>query len=347
MRPEHKYYPALDGIRAIAALLVLTFHAGQEGLPLPSVVSFGQSGVDLFFVLSGFLISSILLNARPRDWSEVKIFYARRSLRILPLYFLALLVTSVFFFPVSWPYWFYLQNFWASAGWPVAGPSHFWSLAVEEQFYLVWPFLVLFVPRRLLLRILGALIVLSFVVRVFLAASHHDVYSVTVTRLDGLAAGAVLAVLHSRGSLHRWRSFLLTTAIVSAILVAGTGLQFRHSGEFWFVAIKYSLLAAMYAGLIGWVICSPQHPVSRSLSIRPLRFVGRVSYGLYVWHPYVFTAVFKLLHYRRPWLEAGLCTVLVFVTACVSWYGFERPFLRLKDRLAPEALLTPQAPISV
>ena len=347
MRSEHKYYPALDGIRAIAALLVLTFHAGQEGLPLPSFVSFGQTGVDLFFVLSGFLISSILLKARPRDWSEIKTFYARRSLRIFPLYYLALLVTAIFFYPVSWPFWVYLQNFWLSAGKPIAGPGHFWSLAVEEQFYLVWPFLVLFTPRRFLLRILAALIVTSFLVRLLLAASHHDVYSLTLTRLDGLAAGGVLAVLQSQGSLRRYRSFLAVLTTLAAVLVVVLGAHFRNFGNAWFLASKYSLLAAMYAGALGWVLCSPTSPLCRALEVRPLRFVGRVSYGLYVWHPLVFTTVFKLLHYRRPWLEASVSFALVFATACLSWYAFERPFLRLKDRFAPEPHLTPQAPISL
>ena len=162
MRSEHKYYPALDGTRAIAALLVLVFHAMQEGLPLPKLVNFGQTGVDLFFVLSGFLITSILLAARPRDWSEVRTFYARRSLRIFPLYYLALCFCALFLFPVNWPFWIYLENFWMSAGREVAGPGHLWSLAVEEQFYLVWPCLVLFVPRRFLLKILTGLIVFSF-----------------------------------------------------------------------------------------------------------------------------------------------------------------------------------------
>ena len=347
MRSEHKYYPALDGVRAIAALLVLVFHAAQEGLPLPSILSFGQTGVDLFFVLSGFLITSILLNARPRDWSEVKTFYIRRSLRIFPLYYLALLVTGLFFFKVSWPFLLYLQNFWLSAGKTIGGPMHFWSLAVEEQFYLVWPFLVLFVPRRFLLRILGTLIVFSFALRLVLAALHHDVYLLTPTRLDGLSAGAVLAVLHSTGSLSKWRSALVALAIVSACVLGLLDFHFRRSGEFIFVAAKYSFLAAMYAGVVGWIVCSPQSLLSRVLAARPLRFVGRISYGLYVWHPFLFITVFKLMHYRRPWLEACVSFPVVFAAACISWYGFERPFLRLKDRFAPEPRLSPQAPLSV
>ncbi len=346
MSSQHRYYPALDGARAIAALLVLLFHAAQEGLPLPSVVNFGQTGVDLFFVLSGFLITSILLAARQGDWSEVRTFYARRALRIFPLYYLSLGVCALFFFPCGWPYWVYLQNFWTSTGKTVAGPVHLWSLAVEEQFYLVWPFLVLFVPRRLLLRILGAVIVISFGLRVAIASAHHDVYSLTFTRLDGLSAGSVLATLHHRGQLQRWRSLLLALVLVSGTLIMFTGWEFRGSGNPWFVAAKYSLLAALYAGVIGWLVCSPRAFVSRLLSTRPLRQIGRVSYGLYVWHPFVFSLTYRWLRGYSPLTKGFSGFVLAFATAYLSWYGFERHFLKLKGRLVPEPRFSPQAPVS-
>ncbi len=326
-------------------MMVLLFHAAQEGLPLPSVVTFGQTGVDLFFVLSGFLITSILLAARQRDWTEVRTFYARRSLRIFPLYYLCLIVCNHFFFPCNWPYWVYLQNFWISTGRTMDGPVHLWSLAVEEQFYLVWPFLVLFVPRRFLLRILAALIVMSFGLRIVLAAHHQDVYSMTFTRLDGLSAGAVLATLHHHGSLQRWRSVLLGLAIGGVALVALTWWRFHGSGDPFFVATKYSLLATAYAGVIGYLICCPGARISRLLSIRPMRYVGRISYGLYVWHPFVFSLTYRWLRAYSVLTRGLVAFVLAFATAYVSWYGYERHFLKLKDRLAPEPRLTPHAPV--
>jgi peptidoglycan/LPS O-acetylase OafA/YrhL len=347
LRSEHKYYPALDGTRAVAALMVLLFHGAQEGLPLPSVVNFGQTGVDLFFVLSGFLITSILLAARPRDWTEVRTFYARRSLRIFPLYYAALLVCALFFYPVSWPYWIYLQNFWTSMGLTIAGPVHLWSLAVEEQFYLVWPFLVLFVPRRFLVPILWGAILFSFGLRFPLAAHHRDVYSLTLTRLDGLSAGAILAVLHSRGALQRWRTLLGWMAMACGLVIVVAGSLYRNSGAVFFASIKYTLLAAMYAGLIGWLICSPEAWLSRTLAIRPMRFIGRISYGLYVWHPFVLSTIFARMHHRRPWVEACLGYSLVFAVAYASWYGYERQFLRLKERVAREPRLTPREPVKV
>lgn len=347
MSSDHRYYPALDGARALAALLVLIFHSTQEGLALPSIARFGQTGVDLFFVLSGFLITSILLAARQRDWGEVRTFYARRSFRIFPLYYLCLTVCALFFFPCSWPYWVYLQNFWTSTGMPVAGPVHLWSLAVEEQFYLVWPFVVLFVPRRFLLRLLGAVILGSFLLRLVLAAHHRDVYSLTFTRLDGLAAGAVLAVLQARGSLSRWRPVLLAMMLTAALAVVVTGMQFRGEDRVWFTAAKYSLLTAMYTGLIGWLLCSPEAMLSRLLSVRPMREIGRVSYGLYVWHPFVFSFVFRHMGDAPAWWKGLSSFALAFLFAFASWYGYERHFLKLKDRFAAERRFTPQSPLEV
>ena len=347
MSSEHRYYPALDGARAIAALLVLVFHAAQEGLPLPPVVNFGQTGVDLFFVLSGFLITSILLASRQGDWGEVRTFYVRRTLRIFPLYYLCLVVCNFFIFPCSWPFWVYLQNFWTSTGWNISGPVHLWSLAVEEQFYLVWPFVVLFVPRRFLLGLLWFAILMSFGLRVLMASTHHDVYAMTFTRLDGLSAGAILATLHSRGRLQRWRPLLLSMILAGGLLIAFTGWRFRGSGDPWFVATKYSLLALTYAGVIGWLICSPQAFASRWLSARPLRHIGRISYGLYVWHPFVFSFTFRRLGEASPWTRGAAAFCLTFVAAYLSWYGYERHFLKLKGRLAPEPRYTPKAPVSV
>lgn len=345
MSSQRRYYPALDGARGLAALLVLLFHAGQAGLPLPSIVAFGQSGVDLFFVLSGFLITSILLAARQRDWHEVRTFYGRRSLRIFPLYYLCLVLCSHFLYPCSWPYWVYLQNIWTSTGRTISGPVHLWSLAVEEQFYLVWPFVVLFIPRRFLLTILSGSILFSFALRFWLASNHHDVYSLTVTRLDALSAGGVLATLHSKGRLERWRTLLGGLAVTSGILVALAGWGFRGSGDVLFLATKFLLLAGLYSGLVGWLICAPQSWGSRLFSVRPLRYVGRISYGLYVWHPFVLGLTLPALRNHSPWIVGSFALLSAFLVAVVSWYGYERHFLKLKDRFAPEPRFSLQAPL--
>ena len=196
------YYPELDGVRAIAAMMVIFFHMGQMGIPLRGPISFGQSGVDLFFVLSGFLITSILLKARPEDWGEVRKFYVRRSLRIFPLYYGYLIVATIFGAGVTGFYWVYLQNYRIAMGAPMGEVGHFWSLAVEEQFYLVWPFVVLFLPRRHLVKALWLMLGGCILCRtVLVTTSHVDVFYLTLTRLDGLCGGALLAVYQYRGLL--------------------------------------------------------------------------------------------------------------------------------------------------
>lgn len=347
MSTKHRYYPELDGVRAFAALLVILFHAAQDGLPIPGPVQFGQTGVDLFFVLSGFLITSILLKARQHDWSEVRTFYARRTLRIFPLYFGVILLAAVLGDVYSWPFWVYLQNFWLSFHIPIDGPAHFWSLAVEEQFYLVWPFLVLFSPRRYLLPLLWTMIAGAFVCRFFLARHGLDVFGLTFTRIDGLAAGGVLAVLHGREALARWRNPMLGGLVAATALLLSLSLRYRGLNNPWFLASKYSLLSAMYACLIGWLLCSAGSPVNRALRVAPLRFIGRISYGLYVFHPYVFALTIRHLPGRSPWLQAGTASALTLLVACLSWYGYERHFIKLKSRWAPEPRPTPRAALDV
>ena len=308
-------------------------------------MNFGQTGVDLFFVLSGFLITSILLSARQHDWDEIRTFYVRRTLRIFPLYYGFLLLCAACGAVDSWPYWVYLQNFWLSLHLPLTGPPHFWSLAVEEQFYLVWPFLVLFCPRRRLLAILWAMIVGAFCFRFFLARAHYDVFGLTFTRIDGLAAGAVLAVLHSRESLARWRNLLLALMLLSMVVLVIASVLYRRQDNPWFLASKYSLIVGIYAGLVGWLLCSPDSSASAAFSARPLRFIGRISYGLYIVHPYIFLYVFSRLHGHSAWLKGLVGCSLTLLAALLSWYGFERHFIKLKSRWAPEPRFTPQAPV--
>jgi len=347
MSSQHRYYPALDGVRAFAALLVIVFHTQQFGVPIPGPVNFGQTGVDLFFVLSGFLITSGLLNARHGDWSEVRTFYGRRSLRIFPLYYGCLALCAAFGAIYSWPFWVYLQNFWISFRLPIYGPPHFWSLAVEEQFYLFWPFLVLFAPRRHLLKLLWFMILLVIMCRFAMALDGRDTFSFTPTRLDGLAAGGILAVLQSHGVLQRWRSVLLSNMVISAILLAGLSAIYRQTNNPYFITVKYALLAAMYSGLIGWLLCTPESRTSIFFSLRPLRYIGRISYGLYVWHPFVLGITFHYLRNYSYWVQAAIGIPVVFAVATVSWYGFERPILKLKESWVPESRHTPRAPLSV
>ncbi len=336
--PEKRtYFPELDGVRAVAIAMVMAFHLGVDYFPGP--VSLGQTGVDLFFVLSGFLITGILLKAPQRDWHEVRTFYIRRSLRIFPLYYVTLIVVWTWLMRdhVSWDVWVYLQNITITFHGFMRGPTHFWSLAVEEQFYLVWPFIVLFVPRRYLGKILAAMIATAFLIRIPMLHAGLSVFYFTFSRMDALAAGATLALLQWRGQLARCRRMftaILVLGIVLIIIEARIAAGGHH--EFTMQLTRYSVFAATYAAAIGLLLTAGRNIISRVLSSSPLRFIGRISYGLYVFHPLVFTWVLRRFATQPTPIRALLAIAATFACALISWYGMERYLIGLKDKLAPE-----------
>src|SRR5688572_6027292 len=216
-RPQAGFIPALDGLRGIAIILVMLHHftsyrptAGIDGL-IGSVVFFFWTGVDLFFVLSGFLISGILLDTRNSERYFTS-FYARRTLRIFPLYYLVLFLAFVVLpkfpavhavlaghpdVPTQWPYWLYLTNFSiADGGWVHGWVDVAWSLAIEEQFYLVWPLMIWLCPPRLVAPLCAVILVAEPIARVYARATDVPSLSIFVLpwfRLDGFATGALLA----------------------------------------------------------------------------------------------------------------------------------------------------------
>lgn len=366
--PYARHIPALDGIRGLAILGVMASHlfAGNPPGPvirtLHSIASFGSHGVDLFFVLSGFLITGILYDSLgdPRFFRK---FYARRSLRIFPLYYGVLLVLLLLTHPLhlhwqhmQWVLLAYLQN--TNLVMPfdqfnVGGAlelDHLWSLAVEEQFYLVWPILVfLLAARRRVLRLALGLSVAALVVRATFAA-HHLTYNFinrsTLSRADTLLLGAALALL-LRGSRHD-----LTLRLAPAVLALSTAvylalLQLTRAP--WtpaslhihalFFCLGYTLLATASAALIAWCLRPSTWP-RRLFELRPMRFFGKYSYGLYVLHG---VALPFLVATFRGWFEsispnkllsiggASLLTILVATAAAwLSYNLYERQFLRLK-----------------
>jgi len=341
----------LDGIRGIAALMVIVFHGWQVGAfdgpglrLLALVAKFGQTGVDLFFVLSGFLITRILLASRTSP-HYFRNFYARRSLRIFPLYYFFLFVW-IFGVPLlqnhplapfrqTWWWWCYLQNIpstWAHAGTAIAGPGHYWSLAVEEHFYLVWPLIVLLVPRRRLIWVSGLLIVLAILVRyVFIYKLGLPVFFFTLCRVDALAWGTLLACLETNLSIIRFRKLFLVTFIALIPLLVVVWTRFTEQGAGWLQVVKYTFVGAIYWAFLGLVICDRNARWIRfGLANKPLRFCGKVSYGLYVYQGLT-------LWLAEPWLSSkyGLVSLvaMILATLVISWLSFrllESPFLRMK-----------------
>jgi peptidoglycan/LPS O-acetylase OafA/YrhL len=357
------HIPALDGLRGIAVLLVLWIHFWQLFPSVPGALepvrrtaTFGLLGVDLFFVLSGFLITRILLRAKgtPGYFSN---FYARRALRIFPLYFGTLAVGYLLipqllgkagtpFAQQAW-YWFYAQNIAITFGYRMAGPTHFWSLAVEEQFYLVWPLLVAALLPSRLLRVALVIIALAVVCRVALLWAGLGVFYFTLARMDEIAAGGVLAMLEHRGLLHRHRRLIRLGAIASTVALLAIPLPAVGDHMPWVQVVKFSVAACCFACIIA--LCATARPggaVERLLAGRSLRFTGRISYGMYVVHPFIFTGV-HVLH-----LPGGMAGTFVgsfgltYLIAYGSFMLYERPFLALKRYFPGAARAHPVSPVS-
>lgn len=373
-RSGRGHLPALDGLRGIAILLVLLLHA-TEGLnrvhalspTLLATTRVGFTGVDLFFVLSGFLITGILLDARGSD-GYFKVFYARRILRIFPLYYayLAIVFLVLPLLPVAlhaayqelrahqaW-YWLYLSNVFnaTQAGWRVDGPltPHFWSLAVEEQFYLIWPTVVLLLSATRLRNACIAIILAAPLLRLGLRLADVNpvaVYVLTITRADALAMGALLAVM-LRGERERE---LLRRLALPALGLAGLGigmLGIWRGGFNQFDSVigtaGYSAWAAVYGALLATAVTAPAAAgwVPRALSAQSLRFFGKYSYAMYVFHMPITGLAERVFPYPLLREKFGVVGVgLLFVGAVVlatsllsllSWWGMERRFIALKDR---------------
>jgi len=347
--------PELDGIRGVAILLVLLCHAAMW-LPesvVRSVLLEGKIGVDLFFVLSGFLITGILLDTRS-DRHALRNFYVRRGLRIWPLYFCFLLAAFVSLrtlMPPSiapWVYVLFAQNFvyWVSAG-PVLEPM--WSLAVEEQFYLVWPWVALRARRETVLKICCAMFALAPLVRCAFrigGASDTFVYANTLCRPDGIAIGGALAAwVRSDGfeveQLRRLARFAVPLGIAGAGLCYALGNALTFGTE-----IRYSFVALACGGLVAWTLARLGEPSLLGGLLRgfSLTGLGRISFALYLFNLPVYTLMHG--HYadriflRVPGPAAEICrtlaaTAVVVLAGAMSWTFFESRILKLKSRLAP------------
>jgi peptidoglycan/LPS O-acetylase OafA/YrhL len=342
----------LDALRFFAVLGVLVFHFWH---PRPDLwllrLNWGELGVRLFFVLSGFLITGILMNCR--DLAErqpqrrlflVRQFYIRRFLRIFPLYYLVLLVLVVANVAPArelWPWLFsYTTNIWVwqHMTWPEK-VGHFWTLAVEEQFYLVWPWLVLFLRRSWLVPMLLGLTLLAPAYR-FYAAGRYPADAVgtfttgalTVAVVDNLAFGALLALLFRSGlGEQRVQRFLQRVVLPLGagsyvLLLAGSHYGW---GQRAMVTFGQTAAALVFCWLIGRASRGIGGWVGRFLEYRPLSYLGKISYGIYVFFNLVPAALIGVAdwlgyRYHEPGrLNFLLASVVSIALAALSWELFE------------------------
>jgi peptidoglycan/LPS O-acetylase OafA/YrhL len=345
-----KSIPALDGVRGIAVLLVMWFHYFQinnneynKWVNLLSKLSvLGQTGVDLFFVLSGFLITRILLSAKKGKGFFVN-FYMRRFFRIVPLYFLFLCVyyfwdpltlhPESFSWRETWPWWLSVQNIAIAFHWPSYGPNHYWSLAVEEHFYLVWPLLVYLVSKRRLKWYLISFIALSLLLRVYMLKAGGDVFYFTFTRLDAISMGALLALFEIPIMHDAVRSKRIFTwgLLFSAVPLVCIFIAFSGKGVAWVQSLKYTLTGLFYSSLVGYVLCLGEGAIQRNLLVsETLRFIGKISFGLYVWHQLCFSLVREKCLYSGLSISLFVSFSISMIVAYLTYVCWEAPFLKLK-----------------
>lgn len=339
----------LDGIRAFAVLGVILEH-WASGLPrllseLVQALDLGGLGVQCFFVLSGFLITLILLDSKDQNFSlktAIGHFYIRRVLRIFPAYYAALLVIA-FLLPemhdaIGW-HALYLSNFfpvWHS-DWPPIG-GHFWSLSVEEQFYLFWPLIVLALPLRKIIFVALACCLLAPLSRTVLwyvmGEGHRAIYTVTTTALDLLCFGAFLAcVKHKIGlsadSMHVRRLRLI--GLIALLLYVVLYFQFRDT--LLFTAIGRTLTALFFGALVVVAANGFQGSGGLLLGNRLIVWIGIISYGLYIFHPFipqVYLFLLDFLGLERDvfgvyYIRYPLLIILLLLVTSASFYLIERP----------------------
>jgi peptidoglycan/LPS O-acetylase OafA/YrhL len=383
--------PVLDGMRGIAVILVLLFHfawtfPGDDVTAAHGAVEkiaarvhaffwSGWTGVDLFFVLSGYLITRGLVTPSEKPLgTRMKSFWMRRVLRIFPLYYAVTVVGSIVALAIggyvpSLPYWLYMQNYALAFDPPeqvLKWVAHFWSLAIEEQFYFVWPIVALVVSRRRLIAAILALVSFVVVVRagfVFKALSvpqlahlfgtqdyvNKFVYRATFTRADGLLLGAFVAVTQ-REALHpvakiwrrvRFPAFVATALVLAGLYAVANGLNDYDRRV---MSVGYFALALFFASAVS--MCADGKIGDRARAVlqsRPLVACGKVSYGMYIFHwPLVVVLV--------PWItkvQAGMSVPMqialngaviaggigvIYVLAEISFRLFETRFLDLKKK---------------
>jgi len=373
MRRGHM--PALDGVRGLAILMVMALHF-IGGVPpadriedvIVGVTNYGSYGVELFFVLSGFLITGILYDAR-NDPYYFRNFYMRRVLRIFPLYYgvLALVFFVAPLIPLlrgptldylverqGWA-WLYAVNVYIALNgqWSFSYLDHFWSLAIEEHFYLFWPLVVFALARRpraliavsltlafgaMLARLTGSLMGLSW----------WTTYTLTPFRLDGLALGGFIAVMARQpGGLERLTRALPLTAAAIGGLTAATFVWTRlvsREGLEMILPVRAALILLLLACLMLWALIAPERSgTSRFFRSRAMVFLGTYSYGLYVYHHFISyyltsnrtdltLANWLGSHLAAVALQAALGMSASLAIAYLSYELFEKRFLRMKRR---------------
>jgi len=351
MSVQLKHYNELDGVRAIAVIMVLFYHFFKDVdvnydilVLLKKLSLFGKTGVSLFFVLSGFLITRILLNTKQND-SYFKSFYIKRVLRIFPLYYF-FLVIYYFVVPLFlhqsfadfsqqiW-YWTFMQNFALTFDWNSVGPIHYWSLSVEEHFYLFWPLIIYYCSLKNVKWAIVSLCIISFLVRFILIENQIEESLFTFARFDELAVGSFLAILELQQKLvkQNLRKFL---AVFIVFLIPLIYISLNN-GNYSLLesCARYLVLAMVYGSFIAiTIVIEPDNFLKKILDNNALKSIGKISFGLYVYHPICFNIVINDLKITNLAFTFVLSFGLAYLVSILSYHLLEKKFLKLKTQFS-------------
>lgn len=349
------YVPALDGLRGIAICCVMMMHSGFP------YFQGGFVGVDIFFVLSGFLITYLLLREYDTSGNRVSLvkFYMRRALRLGPalvLLLIVLLVAGHFLLNQGGRYalrndvlitLFYASNWFRAFDHDLGYLAHSWSLSIEEQFYILWPMTLLVLlkftrHRRQVVQLVLIAALLAWLLRVVMAldgASVNRLYNGLDTRADSLLIGCAVGVLlgsgllggETRRAMARFLKYL-PLAFLAAILAIGYWARWKGIDTYFYVLTLIEVISAL---TILYVFIIEESVLKRLLSNRVLVWIGSISYGLYLWH----FPIYKAMRLNGFSLEMTIVggSILTFAVASASYYAIERPALSLKKRFQSKA----------
>ena len=357
--PNRSYYPALDGLRGIAILLVVVYH----NFGFVKETSFGWLGVDLFFVLSGYLITDILLKevAKPHF---LRNFYMRRVLRIFPLYYFSLVLLLFIVAPltadrIEWKYyqdnqfflWTYLQNWLYIFKDPGRAQilNHYWSLAVEEQFYIFWPLVILLLrkPKALLLFIcilLLGVILFRFGLWMYKVENlaYYNLY--TFTRIDGICIGCIVALLmHMKSNFIGKQTALIVLAFAAINFLFYLLNSFNEFSFPYIGLVGYTTFAMLFGLLLHDAVTGETKIIGRMLNLPILKFFGRISYGFYIFHwpVYLLMGAYLLPLITNDKNSAVakisisvVATLVAIVISVLSRRYFEGYFLKKKEKFS-------------